>query len=99
MAYANAANNLILRAFIQAKIESQKPVTKEDDPFADDDFFASETTIGPPLKLGDPSEYGISVWTHPMNLSTAQTAKQGGQVTQSLTNFDSTYLYQLIGPK
>lgn len=81
MAYANAANNLILRAFMKAKIESEKPVTEEDDPFADDSFFASETTIAPPPKLGELSEYGISVWTHPMNLSTAQTAKQGGQVT------------------
>ena len=82
---------MILRAFIQAKIDSQKPVTKGDDPFADDDFFDSETTIIPPPKLGDPSEYGISVWTHPMNLSTAQTAKQGGQVTHSSIIFNSIY--------
>ena len=80
MAYANAANNLILRASIQAKIDSGKPLIDEDDIFGDDSFFDSETTEAPATNLGDPSEYGISVYTHPMNLSTAQTAKQGGQV-------------------
>ena len=86
MAYANAANNLILRASIQAKIDEQKPAVDEDDPFGDDPFFESdsfsfksETPSAPTFK--DPSEYGISAWTHPMNLTTAQTAKQGGRVS------------------
>ena len=81
VAYANAANNLLLRSYIQAKIDEEKDAEDDDDPFADDDFFedfASEEPEKP--KLRDPSEYGISVWTHPMNLTTAQTAKQGGQV-------------------
>ena len=85
MAYANAANNLLLRSYIQAKIDEQNAAKEEDDPFADDDFFddfGSEEPEKPKLK--DPSEYGISVWTHPMNLTTAQTAKQGGQVCKSL---------------
>jgi len=68
---------LILRASIQAIIDEDKPKVDENDPFADDDFFADESATS---KFGDPSEYGISVWTHPMNLTTAQTAKQGGQV-------------------
>ena len=63
---------MILRATIQAIHDENK--ADEGDPFGDDDFFAAES------KFGDPSEYGISVWTHPMNLTTAQTAKQGGQV-------------------
>ena len=39
MAYANAANNLLLRSYIQAKIDEQNAAKEEDDPFADDDFF------------------------------------------------------------
>ena len=88
MAYANAANNLLLRSYIQAKIDEENSKEEEDDPFGDDEFFSDfnddsddffKVTKKPPLK--DPSEYGISVWTHPMNLTTAQTAKQGGQVS------------------
>ena len=90
VAYANAANNLLLRSYIQAKIDEENNKEDEDDPFGDDesfsddgdDFFGDDffkDTKKPPLK--DPSEYGISVWTHPMNLTTAQTAKQGGQVS------------------
>ena len=81
VAYANAANNLILRASIQAKIDEASPALEEDDPFAGDDFFEStDSAESVTAKFKDPSEYGISVWTHPMNLTTAQTAKQGGQV-------------------
>ena len=77
---------MILRASIQAKIDEASPALEEDDPFADDDFFESadsEQSMTPKFK--DPSEYGISVWTHPMNLTTAQTAKQGGQVRKLAT--------------
>ena len=93
VAYANAANNLLLRSYIQAKIDEEKNKEDEDDPFGGDDFFDDfeddsdgffKDTKKPPLK--DPSEYGISVWTHPMNLTTAQTAKQGGQVRNFIMN-------------
>ena len=72
---------MILRASIQAKIDEASPALEEDDPFAGDDFFEStDSAESVTAKFKDPSEYGISVWTHPMNLTTAQTAKQGGQV-------------------
>ena len=74
---------MILRASIQAKIDEASPALEEDDPFAGDDFFeSSDSEESLTSKFKDPSEYGISVWTHPMNLTTAQTAKQGGQVNE-----------------
>ena len=77
---------MILRASIQAKIDEASPALEEDDPFAGDDFFEStDSAESVTAKFKDPSEYGISVWTHPMNLTTAQTAKQGGQVHELAT--------------
>ena len=100
VAYANAANNLLLRSYIQAKIDEENNKEAEDDPFGDDEFFSDfeddsddffKDTKKPPLK--DPSEYGISVWTHPMNLTTAQTAKQGGQVSNFIMHQTVIVLY------
>ena len=97
VAYANAANNLLLRSYIQAKIDEEKSKEDEADPFEGDDFFEdfsfddSKKPEKPPLK--DPSDYGISVWTHPMNLTTAQTAKQGGQVSQYFMYYSPSDLF------
>ena len=48
-----------------------------DDPFGDDPFFGTDSKSS---RFGDPSEYGISLITHPMNFTPAQMAKQGGMV-------------------